>query len=193
MTGPEARPTACAAACTPSAALRVRAGTLVTTSATLLACSSAAPAAWTTRSAISAPSEGASPHAAEAPANTTNPYRYMQLAAGPVRPAAGRDQQRGQRQQVGERHPLDGREPGAELPLQRGEGHRDDARVELAHERAEAHRGDREPRRERVLADHRGPRRLAQQAPRVPRAPRDRIVKPPSTASLILNLLQNYY
>jgi hypothetical protein len=103
-----------------------------------------------------------------------------ELAAGPVRPAARRDEQRGQHEQVGERHPLDGGEPGAELPLQRGERHRHDARVELAHERAEAHRGDREPRRERVLADHRGTRRLAQQRGHHHR-------------SLILSLLQNYY
>ena len=89
ITGPDARPTACAAACTPSAVRRVRAGTLVTTSATLLACSRAAPPAWTTRRAISAPSEGASPHAADEPANTTNPYRYMSLrpARSDQRPA----------------------------------------------------------------------------------------------------------
>ena len=74
-TGPHARPTAWAAAWIPSAARRLRAGTLVTTSATLFACSSAAPAAWTTRSTISTPSEGASPQAADAPANSTNPYR----------------------------------------------------------------------------------------------------------------------
>ena len=59
----------------PRAARRVRAGTLVTTSATLFACSSAAPPAWTTRSATSTPSEGASPQAADAAENTTNPYR----------------------------------------------------------------------------------------------------------------------
>ena len=54
-------------------------GALVATSATLLACSIAAPAACTTRSPISTGSDGASPHAAEAPANTTNPYRYISL------------------------------------------------------------------------------------------------------------------
>ena len=88
-TGPQARPTAWAAAWTPSAARRVRAGTLVTTSATLFACSSAAPPAWTTRSAMRTPSEGASPQAADAAENTTNPYRYSSLrpARSDQRPA----------------------------------------------------------------------------------------------------------
>ena len=72
-TGPDARPTACAAACTPSAARRFRAGMLVTTSATLFACSIAAPTAWTSRNAISMPIEVARPQPADAAANTTNP------------------------------------------------------------------------------------------------------------------------
>ena len=97
--------------------------------------------------------------------------------AGTARAAA--DEERGEREQVAERHPLHGGEPRAELALQRWEGHRDNARVELAHERAEAHRGDREPRGERVLADNRGSGRLAQQCGH--------------QYSLILNLLQNYY
>ena len=49
------------------------------TSATLLACSMAAPAACTTRTAISTGSVGASPHAADAAVNSTNPYRYTSL------------------------------------------------------------------------------------------------------------------
>jgi len=88
-TGPDARPTACAAAWTPSAARRWRSGTLVTTSATLFAWSKAAPAAWTMRSAISIPIEAASPHAADAAAKITNPYRYSSLrpARSDQRPA----------------------------------------------------------------------------------------------------------
>ena len=74
-TGPAARPSAWAAACAASAARRIAAGLLVVTRATLLACSMAAPAAWTTRSATSAGSVGARPHAADATANTANPYR----------------------------------------------------------------------------------------------------------------------
>ena len=54
-------------------------GALVATSATLLACSIAAPAACTTRSPTSTSSVGASPHAADAAVNTTNPYRYTSL------------------------------------------------------------------------------------------------------------------
>ena len=63
----------------PSAARRRPAGALADTSATLLACSIAAPAACTTRTAISTPSVGASPHAADAAVNSTNPYRYTSL------------------------------------------------------------------------------------------------------------------
>ena len=59
----------------PSAA-RIRArGTLVTTRATLLACSMAAPAACTTRKATRSPSEGAKPQATEATVKTAKPYR----------------------------------------------------------------------------------------------------------------------
>jgi len=48
-------------------------GALVVTRATLLACSIAAPMAWTRRSATRAPSEGARPQTAEATENTTKP------------------------------------------------------------------------------------------------------------------------
>jgi hypothetical protein len=71
--GPRARPSAWAAACTPSAT-RIRSlGTLVTTSAMLLACSIAAPAACAVRQASSAASDGANPQAAEAAVNRVNP------------------------------------------------------------------------------------------------------------------------
>ena len=63
----------------PSAARRRPAGALVATSATLLACSIAAPAACTTRTATSTPSVGASPHPADAAVNSTNPYKYTSL------------------------------------------------------------------------------------------------------------------
>ena len=162
-TGPSARPSACAAAWIPSAARRRPAGALVATSATLLACSIAAPAACTTRSPTSTGSDGASPHAADARGEHHEPVQVHQLAAVPVRPAAHRHQQRHQRQQVGQRHPLHPGQARAELALQRGERQRHDAGVELAHERPEAHRGHRQPRRQPVLTDHGRPGRLAQQ------------------------------
>ena len=49
------------------------------TSATLLACSMAAPPARTTRTATSTGSVGASPHAADAAVNSTNPCRSTSL------------------------------------------------------------------------------------------------------------------
>ena len=64
---------ACAAACTPSANRILAAGTLVVTRATLLACSMAAPAAWTSRNATSTASERASPHAADPAMKIMNP------------------------------------------------------------------------------------------------------------------------
>jgi hypothetical protein len=57
----------------PSARRVLPAGALVVTRATLLDCSMAAPAAWMTRNTTSRPSEGASPQAAEARVNSTNP------------------------------------------------------------------------------------------------------------------------
>ena len=49
-----------------------------------------------------------------------------------------------------------------ELVLHRPERQRDDARVQLAHERAEADNADGEPGRARVGADEIGPRRLGE-------------------------------
>ena len=85
-----------------------------------------------------------------------------ELAADGVAEAPGRGEHRDQAEQVAERHPLDGGDRGAELTLHGRERDRDDARVELAHERAEADHAHGEPGCPRVLPDHGGPRRLMQ-------------------------------
>ena len=54
---------------------RRSAGALVVPGATLLACSMAAPPTLTTRTAPGTGSAGASPHAADAAVNSTNPCR----------------------------------------------------------------------------------------------------------------------
>ena len=71
--GPSASPTDWAPAWIPRAKRILAFGALVVTRATLLACSIAAPIAWTRRSATRAPSEGARPHAAEATVKTAKP------------------------------------------------------------------------------------------------------------------------
>ncbi len=102
------------------------------------------------------------------------PVQVHQLAAIPVRPAAHRHQQRDQRQQVGQRHPLHPGQGHAVLALQRGERQRHHAGIQLPHERPEAHRGHRQPRRHRMIADHRraGPARAAASPPAAPRGRR---------------------
>ena len=71
--GPSASPMDCAPAWMPRAN-RIRSlGALVVTRATLFDWSIAAPTAWTRRSRIRAPSEGARPQAAEAAVNTAKP------------------------------------------------------------------------------------------------------------------------
>lgn len=89
--------------------------------------------------------------------------RFSTGTAGSVRPAADGHEERRQRQQVSEGDPLHGRQAGVELPLQRGKRHGDDARVQLTHEGAEAHRTYREPWCEAMLANNRRPGRLTQQ------------------------------
>ena len=75
--GPTASPSAWPAACTPSAARSRRVGrgggTLVVTSATLLAWSIAAPTACMTRKPTSIPRLGASPQAADATVKVMKP------------------------------------------------------------------------------------------------------------------------
>lgn len=71
--GPNVSPTAWAAPWTPIALPSDGRGTAITMMATLFACSMAAPTAWRTLNAISAPRVGARPQSAEPITNTANP------------------------------------------------------------------------------------------------------------------------
>jgi hypothetical protein len=84
-----------------------------------------------------------------------------QQQAGPRR-VARPGEHRDQAEQVAQRHPLEGRDGGAELTLHGRKRDRDDAGVQLAHERAEADHAHREPWSPGVLLDDSGPRPLTQ-------------------------------
>ncbi len=77
--GPSARPSPCAAACTPSARRIACPGTPRATRATLLACIIAPPTAWTARQATRVPRPPANPAPSEARPKTANPPRYTVL------------------------------------------------------------------------------------------------------------------
>ncbi len=96
-----------------------------------------------------------------------------ELAPPHVGEATDRGDGRHQHQEVRQADPGDGPHRGVEGALQRRQGHRDDGRVELAHERADAHGGHGEPRGVRLIPDDLGPPRLDEQAVPGPR-PRSR-------------------
>ncbi len=73
MVGPSASPMAWPAAWMPRAARILPGGALVVTRATLFACMSAAPTAWTTRKTTSTVRPGARPQAAEAAVKIAKP------------------------------------------------------------------------------------------------------------------------
>jgi hypothetical protein len=90
----------------------------------------AAPAPWTARAAISAPSEGASPQATEATVKPGQGGQEERPAAEAVARRAAKQQQAGQRCRVGVHHPLQGRHARPEVLPKRGQGHGDDRRIE---------------------------------------------------------------
>ena len=109
-----------------------------------------------------------------------------ELAPPHVGEAPDRGDGRHQHQEVRQADPGDGPHRGVEGALQRRQGHRDDRRVELAHEGADAHRRHGEPRGVGLIPDDLGPPRLDEQAvprPR-PRSRRTRLagrhLRPPS-------------
>ena len=139
--------------------------------ARLFACNIAAPIACSARKPHSAPRFGASPHSTEASVKTDEAVDVEQLAAPHVGEAADGDDGRHQDQQVRQADPRDGTDGNAEGVLQGGQGDGDDGRIELAHERTDAHGRHGEPVGVAALPYDLGPPRLDQQP--VPR-PRPR-------------------
>ena len=98
------------------------------------------------------------------------PVHVEQLAPDRVGDPADRRDGRDQHQQIRERHPLDRAQARVQVAAHPGQRDRHDARVELAHERADAHGRHHVPVRARALAHRHRPPRLAQQV--VPDRPR---------------------
>ena len=165
IAGPSARPSACALPCTPIARPSIDGGIASAISATLLACSIAAPIAWSTRAAIRIGSVGARPQSAEPTVNTAEPVHVEQLAPDRVGDPADRRDSRDQHQQVGKRDPFDRAQARVEIAAHPGQRDSHDARVELPHERADADGADDVPMRARALAHRDRPSGLAQQLP----------------------------
>ena len=105
----------------------------------------AAPTPWAIRLTTSVASEGAKPAVAEESAKTIDAEEERAAAAEDVaEPAAGREQD-GEGEGVAVDRPLERRDRGVELALDRGQGHVHDRVVEHDHEQGEAHRRERPP------------------------------------------------
>ena len=143
--GPRARPIAWAAPWMPMALPSDRLGTASTMMATLLAWRSAAPTAWRARNPIRAPE--ARGQAAQGRADDEDPEAVdvEELAAPHVGEAPDRGHRRHQDQEVAQAHPGDRAHAGVERPLQRGQGDRHDAGIELTHEGPDADRRHGQP------------------------------------------------
>ena len=125
----------------PSALARSSRGNAALKSAIASGMTSAAPAPWTARAAISAPMLPASAHAAEATTNKREASGEHAPAPEAVAERRAGQQQHGEAQVIGIDRPLQRLDRGAEIKPDRAQRGRDDQRVERDHERR--HRGQR--------------------------------------------------
>ena len=122
-------------------------GTASTMMATLLACSRAAPTAWSARNPISAPevrSQSAQRRADDEDAEAVDVEELVPPHVGEPTDGGHRGHQD---QEVAQTHPGHRTDAGVEGPLQRGQGDGHDAGVELAHEGPDADGGHGQPER----------------------------------------------
>ncbi len=145
MVGPKPSPRAWAAPWRPMARPSDRAGTTSTMMARLFACNIAAPIACSARKPHSAAEVRGQAAEHGGKGEDQEAVDVEELAAPHVGEAPDGDHGGHQDQQVGQPDPRDRPHRDAEGALQGGEGDRDDGRIELAHECADAHRRHGEP------------------------------------------------
>ena len=167
-TGPTLNPTACAAPWNPSPVPRRSDGRTSRISAYELAWSITAPIAWTIRATHEQPERRRERAGRRADDEDAEAVGVQELAADPVSDLADRRDGAGKDEHVDEHHPFDGSDRGVEVGAEEGQRGRDDARVELAHERPDAHGADREPGCRRALTDPRRPARFGEDPGRGP-------------------------
>ena len=147
---PEEAATAATPAHTPTAAVCWRAGKDGSSSPSEAGTMTAAPAACSTRPAISTPRTGATAHSTDAAVKMATPASRKPAPAEVVGQPSGRDQERGEHDRVGVQHPGQAGQPRPardEGPAHRRDRDVDDEQVELGHEGHRREHGQDPPRR----------------------------------------------